>query len=411
MVYNDGSKTKRKTLLIIAFLLSVCSVTYLLSSFALLSINDIVPEGSTGPKALVVFKPSSRLNGFHNVSKRCRGGSKWCEDVQSALKAVHDSQNPEDCSKAKFFVYEEWPFGLGSTMGVKSAALACAVTHQRVLVVLNGKHPEGWSSCPLESMDCVFMPLTTCSREDVLRGATPDTLPTWGSLHSNQEEFNKTRVVVLGAPINFGCNSLVPAIPGNKGYETLWWRGVSLRYLMRMNKDAEAYVASIRQSLSVPSPRIAMHVRRTDKVSGAVEMDVVQLSTYMNIAKTLQQAYHVDNIFINTDEPAILEEALANNTYSSFKFFFQPPKCGGPSVRFSNDPALKLNCSFATLADLFLAADSDYFIGTLQSNYSMLINCFQRTNGRGGNNFIDVTGMEESFVRTKKKRRSVLYSK
>jgi len=198
-----SDRLKQRSLLILTLLLSVCAVTYVASSFSLI-FSLHTESGGLEDQTALVRKPSSRLNALNAsrpVLERCRGGSKWCEDVDSALKAVYDHQNPKDCSKAKFFVYEEWPFGLGSAMGIKSGALACAIKHQRVLIILNGKHPEGWSSCPLDSMDCVFMPLTKCTREDVLRGASPDTLPTWTELNSNQEAFDKARVVALGTHI------------------------------------------------------------------------------------------------------------------------------------------------------------------------------------------------------------------
>eukprot|EP00276_Gloeochaete_wittrockiana_P009352 CAMPEP_0184657522 /NCGR_PEP_ID=MMETSP0308-20130426/20267_1 /TAXON_ID=38269 /ORGANISM="Gloeochaete witrockiana, Strain SAG 46.84" /LENGTH=426 /DNA_ID=CAMNT_0027095465 /DNA_START=25 /DNA_END=1305 /DNA_ORIENTATION=+ len=383
----------------------------------------------TGPFLRLSQDPSTEFQGPREISdkpSRCPGGRKWCEDVDEAVDFIYKHQHPESCSNANILLYDELSVGIGGTLALKSAALACALTFNRVLVMDTDYHFEGWTMCPKKTMDCLFQPLSGCpqslehhsdgtSWEQTHEGLSR--VRKWVEVGPNRTEMDKHKLLTFGLHVSdpplrtesdkfgFRCSHKVPPQFAYQG--RLWWRAVSFRYFLRLNDETKAFVDKQRAELAFPSPRIAVHVRRTDKVTGypdrsEKEMDVIPMEKYMQHVRMLSDKHNIKNVLMVTDEPSVIEEAKALEP--SLNFFHRKTNCSRPEMRFGlatgYEDSPKFKCCRITLADIIIASESDYFVGVLYSNFSFLLNLLQKTNGKGGTTFIDVQGVPDDFVVT-----------
>lgn len=88
------------------------------------------------------------------------------------MEVIWNSQNPADCSKAKYLITEPFLQGVGSEMHVYGVGLGIAIETGRVFL-----QQGGWSwrfknahcaSQNKKNMECYYLPLSRCTLEDAM---------------------------------------------------------------------------------------------------------------------------------------------------------------------------------------------------------------------------------------------------
>ncbi|GJP39246.1 hypothetical protein CLOM_g23637 [Closterium sp. NIES-68] len=152
------------------------------------------------------------------------------------------------------------------------------------------------------------------------------------------------------------------------GY-ALWLRG------MYAQVGGEPYVVR---------PLLGMHVRHSEMHVGE-EMEVLPLGVHMYFAQQLRLV-QVDlrHVWLNTEAQSVIDET---NNYKEWTFFYGSNQRQSEASMEKHDYE-KSQSVASSLASLLIAAQSDYFIGVLGSNWSRLMNELRCTNGRLFSSFI-----------------------
>ncbi|CAI5474524.1 unnamed protein product [Closterium sp. Yama58-4] len=147
----------------------------------------------------------------------------------------------------------------------------------------------------------------------------------------------------------------------------------------------------------MPRPIVSLHVRGTDKFA---EMGLTSLDAHLfHINRLRQHSPDLSHVWLNTETQANVDQAVRDHL--SWSFFYssnarQQEAVGG--LR-EYEWAQSVAVSFASV---LIAAQCDYFVGSLGSNWSRLMNELRSTNGRLGAGFIadnvEECDMDDSHV-------------
>jgi hypothetical protein len=140
------------------------------------------------------------------------------------------------------------------------------------------------------------------------------------------------------------------------------------------------------KSLKLSHPVVSLHVRHGDKFK---EMELLELDVYLQKMIPVMHSLGIRNIFLSTEDPAVITAATTN--FGMFKWFFT-----GEQRKNLHFNELSSNASqrfVEGMYNLFAAASCDVFFGTRQSNWNRLIDELQKANGIGGTYYIDVHGL------------------
>ncbi|CAI7771188.1 unnamed protein product, partial [Closterium sp. NIES-54] len=126
----------------------------------------------------------------------------------------------------------------------------------------------------------------------------------------------------------------------------------------------------------VMSPIVSLHVRQSDKVE---EMQLMPLSLYIFYLNRLRLIrVDLSYVWLNTESQAVID-GIAK--YKDWVFIYSKNARQDSSTKDTRqyDDAQSVAISFASV---LISAQSDYFIGTLGSNWSRLMNELRSTSGR-----------------------------
>ena len=149
----------------------------------------------------------------------------------------------------------------------------------------------------------------------------------------------------------------------------------ALFYVLQPVQKVADYVAQIRGQLNVPHPYIAMHVRHGDKYT---EVPIFPFKDYMAVAAEWRRKDNVTNIFLSTEDQNVIDEAKRYEAEGWRFYFTEYPRLntdikkaiiGG---RLAGDAEV-LNA----MANLYIAADGDYWVGTFSSNWGVATLSYQ----------------------------------
>ena len=121
-------------------------------------------------------------------------------------------------------------------------------------------------------------------------------------------------------------------------------------------------------------------------------MFLIQLERYMGAMK---KRPNVRNIFVSTETEKVIEELKL--LYPEYNFYFLKYDRMEilDFVDSRQDPLYKqdfVDEFVYSMANLFVAVEANAFIGSLSSNWCILINYLQRTRGDGGEDYLSVDG-------------------
>ncbi|CAI5494304.1 unnamed protein product [Closterium sp. Naga37s-1] len=133
----------------------------------------------------------------------------------------------------------------------------------------------------------------------------------------------------------------------------------------------------------MPRPIVSLHVRGTDKFA---EMGLTSLDSHIfHMNRLRHHGLDLSHVWLNTETQANVDRAVADHL--SWSFFYssnarQQEAVGGlREYEWAQSVAV-------SLASVLIAAQCDYFVGSLGSNWSRLMNELRSTNGRLGAGFI-----------------------
>ncbi|CAI5934699.1 unnamed protein product [Closterium sp. NIES-64] len=141
-------------------------------------------------------------------------------------------------------------------------------------------------------------------------------------------------------------------------------------------KEVQGMLQGVGGEVYAPRPMVSVHVRQSDKFK---EMTLLSFAMHMFFAQRLRAAMpDLKHVWLNTEMESVIEQT---KQYPSWQFHYSinprlPPGANDTrAYEFMQDVAV-------SLASVLIAAECDYFVGSLESNWSRLINELRSTNGR-----------------------------
>ncbi|CAH1803122.1 unnamed protein product [Owenia fusiformis] len=272
--------------------------------------------------------------------------------------------NPSDCKTAKYLLCE-WPtmvWGLGSVTHHILYCLSIAVLTKRVLLIdAKNFYPRKWSSYFLEPSDKCW----NHTRESYIDWYELDDIETSDEqvvrlFYNTTKNFNRTRDYPDMMPYSFIKNmTLYKQIQGHHKQPELWVVSQLVKYLYELNSNFKKRLQKTKEWIGYKHPIVGVHIRRGDKIR---EAPPVPTHTYMeHVARYYEHtpnAEHESLVYLASDDANVYNETT--NEYKAYRFVYIDPSTTGRKL----DRAV---------ADLFLLADSDFFVGTFSSSFGRLI--------------------------------------
>ncbi|CAH1788213.1 unnamed protein product [Owenia fusiformis] len=278
---------------------------------------------------------------------------------------INSTMNPGNCTSAKYLLCEwskDASWGLGSVIHQFIPCLSAAVATRRVLHINAVTFlPNSWGTYLLPPSDtCDDHPLIDIQDWKMVK--TPEksvantlrlTLPNKG-LDGPKDIFHPFRI-----PAKFAN------IVGNHQVPELWMVGQYVRYLVQPTNKLKKYISDTVTNIGFKTPIVGLHIRRGDKVFGTLkEADIIPLSKYIAEIDKHFEVLKIPTktkkrVFLATDDTNVFNEASI--TYKQYTF-----------IQLESDKTNRSNF-METLTDMFLLAETDYFIGTFSSNLGRLV--------------------------------------
>jgi len=150
-----------------------------------------------------------------------------------------------------------------------------------------------------------------------------------------------------------------------------WFRSELLNYLLQPNEYTENIIREEKKKLGLPEalekiPYIAMHIRGGDKHT---EYRLHPFQEYLNKAKWFKTLYGVKNIFLVSDDAMAISQATTEPEGFNIIWSSNERDNGGSqeSTEVGQEVMVKV------LKDIFIAAQCQFWIGTMSSNFGDII--------------------------------------
>jgi len=266
--------------------------------------------------------------------------------------------------------------------------ITLAIIEGRVLMLPDNAEWAFGRTCRPATWECHFEPITNCR--------TSLHAPDWKNapeIHQvNNASLVEHRVVKFGKsymnadfpPEGWSREGETP--PPFSSKDIYWWHAQLIKYTVRPNKRTMKIVEKEMRKVFppygyIPHPIISMYVRHGDKFTEATEHPFHE---YMALVNTFTQEHpEITNIYLGSDDPAVINEALTNTSYLKYKFYYIKTKR-------TNEGPMQLVHSFwsgkelirVSLANLFIQIQGDVFSGTRSSNFCRLIDELRKAGGK-----------------------------
>lgn len=310
----------------------------------------------------------------------------------SSIIALHDHQNPKECTNKLFLIAQSHNYGHGSSWHMQIDYLALALNHNRILL-----YDDKWvwaekNVCPPNrlSPDCYFLPLSLCQYDFDMKEAVKSA----PILNLAELRQSKLKFVSFGTSIP-GDIPRLPNIDFHGSYQL--WLGNALRYIMRLTHKTKKHclrhlmhnllvlqpnatkaIPAMPTIISPPNKSIAMFIRHSDKKG---ETKLHSFGEYMDAADgVVLQNGAIKHIILGTDNEHIIEN-LENNIserrgYTFYYTMFARNNDGdGGSMRVAATSSGVYNYTIGAIADLMIGSHPNInsFIVTSTSNWNRLI--------------------------------------
>eukprot|EP00238_Polyblepharides_amylifera_P015579 CAMPEP_0196601422 /NCGR_PEP_ID=MMETSP1081-20130531/95900_1 /TAXON_ID=36882 /ORGANISM="Pyramimonas amylifera, Strain CCMP720" /LENGTH=534 /DNA_ID=CAMNT_0041927297 /DNA_START=129 /DNA_END=1730 /DNA_ORIENTATION=+ len=258
------------------------------------------------------------------------------------------------------------------------------------------------SECPERNNDCYFQPLTSPANYQLVKeglklavaregkqlaqGALPSLVQVSLSpskvsdpaiLHDAQfrigpkiSQWTRESLTLFYTKHNRGIDLVDKTGPQFALKSGCWVMGHMQFMLMQANAELDRASQAARADLGFEHPIVAMHVRHGDRAEMGQKGALMGLEKYMKEAK--QIAPHVKRILIMTEDQEVIDDTAKFPDYT-FVYTKVPRLNTRIGLAIKNgeiDPKVE---SYNALINLYMAVDSDYFIGGLGSSWARMI--------------------------------------
>ncbi|CAI7896649.1 unnamed protein product, partial [Closterium sp. NIES-54] len=285
-------------------------------------------------------------------------------------------------------------FGMGTQIQVMSAFLSIAVRHNRTLVVAPGTYSRANNSaCQGIYGLRVAVHISDISTEE---SSIIQSLEKGTSLSGKGiPDFNMTKEAEFLKGINFAPPNLETDVWPGEGFAGCLVREADGEKPATIDKNFKGVGGEV----FIFRPIVSVHVANGDAVlegggsqggsfpEGGSRVKLRSLGVYMYFAYQLQ--LHVPTInhaWLSTDAQSTLEEAKQLRDWS-FLYSEHPsqqtvPAGGVAAGDGSGDLSANDKTVAVKFANLLIAAECDFFVGMLGSNWNRLVDGLRSTNGR-----------------------------
>eukprot|EP00271_Cylindrocystis_brebissonii_P004167 TRINITY_DN15717_c0_g3_i1.p1 TRINITY_DN15717_c0_g3~~TRINITY_DN15717_c0_g3_i1.p1 ORF type:complete len:535 (-),score=79.61 TRINITY_DN15717_c0_g3_i1:220-1824(-) len=138
----------------------------------------------------------------------------------------------------------------------------------------------------------------------------------------------------------------------------------------------------------LPRPMVSIHVRQGDK---GIEMRLFSLPSHMWLAERLRRRDPgLTNVWLSTEMQHVIDETRLYPNWTFFYTHFRRQGVQGMYMNQFEDTVGVAHLTMTSFVNLRLAAECDYFIGALGSNWPRLLNELRMTGGKLKNGFLAV---------------------
>jgi glycoprotein 6-alpha-L-fucosyltransferase len=286
------------------------------------------------------------------------------QNIRSDLLAeIASTQNPEDCSKAKYLYVEndKNTYGFGAQLHHFIYTLIVGYASGRAIIIEKGNFKYAASMAEWcnndTTIECFFQPLGKCTH--YISDDRGKQAPLW----IPGDEDNNEQVLRLRCRSSIEYRQWIPdelAIEVAKFHENphLWWVGHFTHYFLRPSDQLLKGLTQMRKVIGYSNPIMGMHVRGKEKGTEAPVHPLAQYMPYVMYPK----------IYLATDDQDNVNEADRRTNYTWI--MSKDPDTGrlsGVGARHSQNAILNL------LYDVYFLAESDFFIGTDSSQISRAV--------------------------------------
>lgn len=265
----------------------------------------------------------------------------FSKEQQQLWRRIYERQFPANCTGAKFRafsfdLFENKKLGFGVFAKIVAGMFTTSFDTGAIFTILPEEFPiYGKASCG--GWECLFHPVTNCS--------LPNNARTYLELESHPD----VEILSWGVKGEIGC-TIDPT-----GMHPAQRMAVFARFLF------EPRDASYLRFREFSRPNLAIHVRRTDKIT---ETPFRALHEYLSVVTASQCPL---NVYVATDDPH-LESELMQYRGGCFDFRLmntERPAAGAVQVGGANYDDM--------FAEIMLLVSADRFVGMSQSNFARLI--------------------------------------
>ena len=267
------------------------------------------------------------------------GEEVWCKDSHKLQKRIYDWQNPgpEKCKTAKFLVHSPKNIGIGAMIHMTVDAMNIAMNTGRILYFRkNVQLPWQSEGCKRESLDCYFLPMTSCELDESKLNNIPSwNDQTWKGLVASGAPIARLDFSKHGRPVgpalwcrHQGADGHLPAwfLEGIASKDAFLIEGVTMaqfvRYMLRpqdwFRKSIKhrLHTAHRAHNMTLPKPFASVHVRYGDK---AREAPRHSLSQYMSLLRTKRP--DIKTVFVSTETESVISDLRNGFPGYNFQYF------------------------------------------------------------------------------------------
>ena len=367
---------------------------------------DIIPKTQKAKQSTSFQAIADEMSLWPELRRESNAHQEVLYGSTFALSHIWAHQHPpkDQCKHARYMIAytgllsrAKGNYGIGALFHILASNLALAMSLDRILVIGTDDkdiwvNASGWpenSNC--RSLQCYFLPFSSCSMEDALQGDHADDLgPKW-YMEDQSESLEKVRVLLIvgengyeGPPPQFA--DILRDSPIQEKQYIYWWRAQAVTFFLRPSVETRKELSDRRMRMfsghsGVPEGSISLHVRHGDKY---IESNIRPLRDYVSAASMIADTdarYSMRRIFISTEDPEVIEEAekLADRENGGYKVMFT-------EYERKNLPVVDLAEHFGGsnemlngLLNLQLAVMCDGWVCTLTSNWCQLIDSLRST--------------------------------
>lgn len=304
-------------------------------------------------------------------------------------KRIHSIQNPKDCSTARKVACRlDERRGYGCQVHQIVFCLIAAYATERTLVM--GLNESIWTGFQWNE---TFLPLSdTCLN---YHGATHGN---WSTTASDVQVLHIPRISLIKPTPEFTPLAipadLAPQLSRLHPDPAAWWIGQFVQYVLRYQPATQEMIDRVMTDLQISSgPIVGVHVRRTDKIS---EAEFHDLPEYMAVVKDYYNRKSNNGsekvkprIFLASDEPTVIAEAMAN--YPEYEVINNAngTKSAAFKTRYTKDSL------YGAIVDTHILSRTDYMVCTFSSNVGRLAYVMKMVNSP--ETALDYTSLDKSF--------------